>query len=137
MAAIKGLYGSVDEFLEQCKQSGDSAYTALRSLLERLEDPNTRTEARIFFAGLQKRFQSKESIDECLDNYHFRIQDIFIEQHQEGHLFRPLLVYLLILFVCIIYYGFMSFGWLCETPFREFVKNVDFTGTSRCVYMCL
>ncbi|WOG82543.1 hypothetical protein DCAR_0101708 [Daucus carota subsp. sativus] len=85
MAAIKGLYGSVDEFLEQCKQSGDSAYTALRSLLERLEDPNTRTEARIFFAGLQKRFQSKESIDECLDNYHFRIQDIFIEQHQEGY----------------------------------------------------
>ncbi|KAK1352123.1 Methionine S-methyltransferase [Heracleum sosnowskyi] len=85
MAAIKGLYESIDEFLTQCKQSGDSAYSALRSLLERLEDPKTRIEARIFFSGLQKRFPSKESIDECLDTYHFRIQDIFIEQHQEGY----------------------------------------------------
>nr|GMD42400.1 methionine S-methyltransferase [Ipomoea batatas] len=53
--AVKGLCGSVDEFLTQCELSGDAAYAALRSLLERLEDPNTRKEARIFLTLLQKR----------------------------------------------------------------------------------
>ncbi|KAM7478693.1 hypothetical protein LguiA_026906 [Lonicera macranthoides] len=80
--AVKGLFGSVDEFLEICKKSGDSAYTALRSLLERLEDESTRTEARIFFSHLQKRFESEQSLDQCLDAYHFRIDDIYLEQHE-------------------------------------------------------
>lgn len=80
--AVKGLFGSVDEFLEICEKSGDSAYTALRSLLERLEDESTRTEARIFFSHLQKRFDSEQSLDHCLDTYHFRIDDIYLEQHE-------------------------------------------------------
>lgn len=80
--AVKGLFGSVDEFLEICEKSGDSAYTALRSLLERLEDESTRTEARIFFSHLQKRFDSEQSLDHRLDTYHFRIDDIYLEQHE-------------------------------------------------------
>lgn len=80
MAEINGLYGSIEEFLKQCRQSGDSAYSAFRSLLERLEDPTTRVEARIFLSKLQKRFDSEEAIEQCLDTYHFRIQDIYLEQ---------------------------------------------------------
>lgn len=80
--AVKGLCGSVDEFLTQCELSGDAAYAALRSLLERLEDPNTRKEARIFLTLLQKRFDSKEASDQCLKSYHFQIQDVFLEQHE-------------------------------------------------------
>nr|GMD40760.1 methionine S-methyltransferase [Ipomoea batatas] len=80
--AVKGLCGSVDEFLTQCEHSGDAAYAALRSLLERLEDPNTRKEARIFLTLLQKRFDSKEASDQCLKSYHFQIQDVFLEQHE-------------------------------------------------------
>ena len=78
-------WGSMEEFLSQCKQSGDSAYGALRSLLQRLEDPKTRTEARIFLSDLQKRFDSKEDSDQCLQTFHFHIQDIHIE-HYEGSL---------------------------------------------------
>ncbi|KAI3789804.1 hypothetical protein L2E82_02608 [Cichorium intybus] len=47
-----------------------------RSLLERLEDPKTRTEARIFFAHLKKKLESDGASEDCLDTYHFQIQDI-------------------------------------------------------------
>lgn len=82
MAGNGDVYGSVEEFLKQCKQSGDAAYGALRSVLERLEDPNTRSQARIFLSDLQKRFATKEACDECFQTYHFRIEDIFLDQYE-------------------------------------------------------
>ncbi|KAM7474490.1 hypothetical protein LguiB_021733 [Lonicera macranthoides] len=82
--AVKGLCGSVDEFLKKCQQSGDAAYSTFRSLLERLEDQSTRAEARVFFSHLQKRFDTKESIDKCLQTYHFQIEDVYLEQ-SEGY----------------------------------------------------
>lgn len=72
----------MEEFLIQCKQSGDAAYSALRSLLERLEDPKTRADARIFLSELQKHFISKEASDQCLETYHFQITDIYLEQYE-------------------------------------------------------
>ncbi|GFY94391.1 methionine S-methyltransferase [Actinidia rufa] len=93
--AVKGLWGSMDEFLNQCQQSGDSAYSAFRSLLERLEDPKTRVEARIFLSDLQKRFGSKEDSDQCLQTFHFLIQDIHVEQY-EGYQRRKKLTMMVI-----------------------------------------
>ncbi|GFP95064.1 methionine s-methyltransferase [Phtheirospermum japonicum] len=84
MGGAKGTFGSMEEFLKQCKQSGDAAYSALRSLLERLEDPSTRTDARIFLSELHKRFESKEASESCLRTYHFQIQDIYLEPYEEG-----------------------------------------------------
>ncbi|XP_024959373.1 methionine S-methyltransferase-like isoform X1 [Cynara cardunculus var. scolymus] len=84
MAAVKGLYVSIEEFLKHCSQSGDSAYSAFRSLLERLEDPKTRTEARIFFAHLKKKIENDGASDHCLDTYHFLIQDVYLGQ-SEGY----------------------------------------------------
>ncbi|KAL8205974.1 hypothetical protein R6Q57_009525 [Mikania cordata] len=74
--------GSMDEFLNKCSQSGDSAYSALRSLLERLEDPVTRTEARVFFARLQEKLDNDGVTQHCLDTYHFQIQDIYLERSE-------------------------------------------------------
>ncbi|XP_073272909.1 methionine S-methyltransferase-like [Primulina huaijiensis] len=71
----------MEEFLKQCEQSGDGAYGALRSLLERLEDPITRTDARIFLSDIQKRFAEEES-DRCLLTYHFQLRDIYLEQYE-------------------------------------------------------
>ncbi|XP_051145100.1 methionine S-methyltransferase-like [Andrographis paniculata] len=83
MGATKGSsVGSVEEFLKQCQQSGDSAYAALRSILERLEDPGTRVEARIFLAEIQRRFESKGEAERCLQDYHFQIQDLHLEQNE-------------------------------------------------------
>ncbi|KAJ6309277.1 hypothetical protein OIU76_018801 [Salix suchowensis] len=70
---------SVEEFLKECQKSGDAAYGAFRSLLERLEDPNTRTAARIFLSDLYK---SVGDSDQCLEQYHFQIQDIYLDQYQ-------------------------------------------------------
>ncbi|KAJ6928113.1 methionine S-methyltransferase [Populus alba x Populus x berolinensis] len=70
---------SVEEFLKECQKSGDAAYGAFRSVLERLEDPNSRTAARIFLSDLYKRVGDS---DQCLEQYHFRIQDIFLDQYQ-------------------------------------------------------
>ncbi|KAA8545393.1 hypothetical protein F0562_020177 [Nyssa sinensis] len=80
--AVKGLWGSTDEFLNQCAQSGDSAYSAFRSLLERLEDPITRVEARIFLSDLQRRFDTKEASEQCLQTFHFQIQDVHLQQYE-------------------------------------------------------
>ncbi|XP_059652055.1 methionine S-methyltransferase-like [Cornus florida] len=94
--AVNGLlWASMDEFLKQCEQSGDSAYAAFRSLLERLEDPITRVQARIFLSDLQKRFDSKEASEQCLQTFHFRIQDIYIEQY-EGYQRRKKLTMMVI-----------------------------------------
>ncbi|XP_071725797.1 methionine S-methyltransferase [Rutidosis leptorrhynchoides] len=95
MAAVKGLFGSIDEFLKQCSQSGDSAYSALRSLLERLEDPDTRTEARIFLAHVQKKLDADGSTQHSLDTYHFQIQDIYLERN-EGYQKRKKLTMMVI-----------------------------------------
>ncbi|KAF4360598.1 hypothetical protein F8388_017624 [Cannabis sativa] len=73
---------TLDDFLKQCQQSGDAAYAALRDLLERLEDPNTRVQARIFLSDLHKRFPSKEASDKCFETYHFRIDDIILDQYE-------------------------------------------------------
>ena len=70
----------MDEFLQQCKQSGDAAYAAFRSVLERLDDPNTRSQARIFLSDLQKRFPTKDDCDQCFRTYHFRIEDVLLDQ---------------------------------------------------------
>lgn len=93
--AVKGLYGSIDEFLKECKQSGDAAYSALRSLLERLENPTTRAEARIFFTHLLRRINDDGLDDQCLETYHFRIQDIYLEQY-EGYQKRKKLTMIVI-----------------------------------------
>ncbi|KAA8545400.1 hypothetical protein F0562_020184 [Nyssa sinensis] len=93
--AAKGLWGSIDEFLNQCAQSGDSAYSAFRSLLERLEDPITRVEARIFLSDLQRRFDTKEASEQCLQTFHFQIQDIHLQQY-EGYQSRKKLTMMVI-----------------------------------------
>ncbi|GLT44520.1 hypothetical protein SLA2020_184090 [Shorea laevis] len=69
----------VEEFLKQCQQSGDSAYAAFRSVLERLENPNTRVQARLFLSDLHRRVGSSQ---DCLHRYHFQIQDIHLDQYE-------------------------------------------------------
>ncbi|CAK7357218.1 unnamed protein product [Dovyalis caffra] len=76
---MAGSLSSVEEFLKECQKSGDAAYGMFRSVLERLEDHNTRTAARIFLSDLYKRVGDS---DQCLQQYHFRIQDIFLDQYQ-------------------------------------------------------
>lgn len=71
---------SMDSFLKQCEQSGDAAYGAFRSLLERLEDPNSRAQARVFLSDLQNQFGDEEASQQCLRKFHFRIDDIVLDQ---------------------------------------------------------
>ena len=78
----KDLFGSVDEFLKQYKRSGDAAYAAFRSVLERLDDSNTHSQTRIFLSDLQKHFGTKEDRNQCFQNYHFQIKDIFLDQYE-------------------------------------------------------
>ncbi|KAL8129066.1 hypothetical protein V2J09_018221, partial [Rumex salicifolius] len=86
---------SIDEFLNKCRQSGDAAYAALRSVLEKLEDPNTRAQARVFLSHLQKRFDTVQASDDCFSTYHFRIHDIYLEQF-EGYRGRKKLTMMVI-----------------------------------------
>lgn len=68
----------MEEFLKQCSESGDAAYTALKAVLVNLENPSTRTETRVFLANLQTRFSTSSDSDRCFETYHFRIHDIML-----------------------------------------------------------
>ncbi|KAK4788771.1 hypothetical protein SAY86_020090 [Trapa natans] len=81
---------SMDDFLKQCEQSGDAAYGAFRSLLERLDDPNTRAQARVFLSDLHRKFGNEEASQQCLQKFNFRIEDIVLDQC-EGYLGRKTL----------------------------------------------
>ncbi|KAH9684402.1 methionine S-methyltransferase [Citrus sinensis] len=83
---------AVEEFLRKCEASGDEAYGAFRSVLEKLEDPSSRTQARVFLSDLQKRVNDS---DECLNKYHFRIQDVVLDQY-EGYQGRKKLTMMVI-----------------------------------------
>lgn len=115
--------GTVDEFLKRCRQSGDAAYGALRSVLERLEDPKSRTQARIFLSDLQKRFPTKEDCDQCFRTYHFQIEDIFFDQY-EG-----------------LFFSFQHFSSPHRLPVREW--KIEQTGISNpkvnncLIFLCL
>ncbi|CAN6450428.1 unnamed protein product [Victoria cruziana] len=75
---------NVEEFLRQCQTSGDAAYNAFKVLLEMLESPATRTDARVFLTALQKRFgHSKDASARCFDVYHFRIHDVLLSDDRE------------------------------------------------------
>ncbi|KAJ8755646.1 hypothetical protein K2173_022241 [Erythroxylum novogranatense] len=86
------MESSLEEFLKQCQQSGDAAYSAFRSVLERLQDPSTRPHARIFLSNLHKLVAQS---DHCLQMYHFQIQDIFLDQY-EGYQGRKKLTMMVI-----------------------------------------
>lgn len=79
----------MEGFLEECERSGDAAYAAFKSLLERLDDPATRSDARVFLAELQSRFGTKESGDHCFRVYHFRIHDVFLTDYEGWPLSSP------------------------------------------------
>ncbi|XP_022136868.1 methionine S-methyltransferase isoform X1 [Momordica charantia] len=82
---MASVMDSIDDFLSRCQQSGDAAYAALRSVLDRLEDPTTRVRARVFLADVQRRFPTVEDCDRCFSTYHFRIEDIFLDQYEGYH----------------------------------------------------
>lgn len=108
---------SVDDFLKQCEQSGDAAYGAFRSVLERLEDPGTRAQARIFLADLQNRFGNEEASQRCLQQFHFRIEDIVLDQY-EGTQFPILLSLLTTRIPPFSDYELLDRSFSCELPER-------------------
>ncbi|KAK9217160.1 hypothetical protein WN943_005785 [Citrus x changshan-huyou] len=106
MTAATPAAEAVEEFLRKWVASGDeaySAYGAFRSVLEKLEDPSSRTQARVFLSDLQKRVDDS---DECLNKYHFRIQDVVLDQYEDS---CPIMVAgfsaLTLLFLSIGYQG--------------------------------
>ncbi|KAL4184199.1 hypothetical protein AMTRI_Chr11g158820 [Amborella trichopoda] len=80
---VKDYTVAMEEFLKLCEESGDSAYNAFKAILEKLENPSTRSETRVFLASLQRRFESKESSLKCFSDYHFRIHDVLLA-NEEG-----------------------------------------------------
>ncbi|KAH6825915.1 methionine S-methyltransferase [Perilla frutescens var. hirtella] len=119
----------MEDFLERCRQSGDAAYSALRSLLERLEDATTRTDARIFLSELQKRFSSDEDSDRCLQTYHFQIQDIFLDQYEGIHTSVYVYIYIYMYVYVIMPSRICDFSLIniSESPIAGFQKRKKLT----------
>jgi len=73
----------VKEFLQRCEPSGDAAYGELRALLERLHDPATRRDARLFLAALRRHQQQHgdptTTHEEFFRRFGFRIQELLLQ----------------------------------------------------------
>lgn len=80
--------GSVEELLSECETPATRLRIVpnFRLVLERLEDPSTRTQAWIFLADLHRRVKD---FNQRLENDHFRIQD---DQNEDPLHFTPFTV---------------------------------------------
>lgn len=65
---------NIDSFLKECRESGDKAYNALKGVLELLQNPSTRSEARVFLSNLQKFVDGLSDVSDGLSVFHFRIR---------------------------------------------------------------
>lgn len=72
----------VKEFLEQCKVSGDSAYNAIKGVLERLENVDTRADARKLLAAVEKYVQKEEPEVDTMAVYHFRLHQLSLNDYE-------------------------------------------------------
>ena len=75
--------GEVQSFLQECSQSSDAAYNALKSLLEELHLPPSRPRARRFFSSVQKLVDSvPEYAENSLSLFHFRIHSLSLAGYE-------------------------------------------------------
>lgn len=76
----------VDAFLAECAPSGDAAYGAAKAVLERLHAPATRPAARRLLGAVRRRFAADSaSGEDCFRTFHFRIHDVILDPHIQGH----------------------------------------------------
>ncbi|MCO5578032.1 hypothetical protein L7F22_031870 [Adiantum nelumboides] len=71
----------VESFLKECTESGDKAYNALKGVLELLQNPSTRVEARVFLSALQKSTNHINPSD-SLSVYHFHIHHLSLAGYE-------------------------------------------------------
>ena len=69
-------------FLDQCKDSGDNAYNAIKGVLERLHNPETRTDSRKLLAAVEKHVQNEEPAVDSMATYHFRIHQLSLTDYE-------------------------------------------------------
>jgi methionine S-methyltransferase len=76
----------VEAFLATCAASGDAAYGAAKAVLERLQAPATRAEARRLLGAVRRRFAAggPAAGHECFRTFHFRIHDVVLDPHLQG-----------------------------------------------------
>lgn len=72
----------VQSFLNECSKSSDKAYGALKGVLERLQNPSTRAEARVFLASVQKFVDSLADASDSLSVFHFRIHRLSLTGYE-------------------------------------------------------
>ena len=92
----------VAEFLEQCKVSGDNAYNAIKGVLERLHNPETRVSARQLLAAVEKYVEKQGPGLNSMSTYHFRIHQLSLTDY-EGWLHEFLMNFML----CVSFYSAM------------------------------
>lgn len=66
----------VRAFLAECKESGDKAYGAMKGVLERLMDVDTRLGARVFLERVETHVNAELPNADSLAEFHFRIHEL-------------------------------------------------------------
>ncbi|GLJ16280.1 hypothetical protein SUGI_0274140 [Cryptomeria japonica] len=79
---LKGTGESeVEAFLAECRRSGDGAYNAIKGILERLDNVESRKEARVFLASVQRHIAATDSHNR-LSIFHFNIHDLSLSSYE-------------------------------------------------------
>lgn len=66
----------IQSFLAECKESGDKAYGALKSVLTKLDNVDSRAEARRFLDRVETYVITEEPDTDTISTYHFRIHEL-------------------------------------------------------------
>ncbi|KAE8797653.1 methionine S-methyltransferase [Hordeum vulgare] len=74
----------VESFLASCAASADAAYGAAEAVLQRLQDPASRSAARRLLGAVARRVASASGKEEHPSAFHFRIRDVVLDPHLKG-----------------------------------------------------
>eukprot|EP00271_Cylindrocystis_brebissonii_P004864 TRINITY_DN16782_c0_g1_i1.p1 TRINITY_DN16782_c0_g1~~TRINITY_DN16782_c0_g1_i1.p1 ORF type:complete len:1130 (-),score=219.78 TRINITY_DN16782_c0_g1_i1:230-3619(-) len=87
MAAVEVSDEELEAFLKGCTESGNAAYSKLKELLERLNDPSTRVHARRLLTAVERRVveEEKAGVKGFMAKYHFRIHTLTLSDMGASH----------------------------------------------------
>jgi methionine S-methyltransferase len=112
----------IKQFLHNCEESSTAAYQSLKTLLERLENPDTRKQASHFLTSLRNFYEECEEKGEFLEKYSFSF-DVLTTQGENDEKGRLVLLQLPSIFTPEEW-SFTFYEGLSRYPTQEFQGRV-------------
>jgi len=82
--ANNGILHKIEEFLEKCKSSSQTAYDLLKEKLSEIESPQTQKDTRVFFYHLENYLKNTVTEENIMNTYFFSIDKLIIDGQEDS-----------------------------------------------------